>query len=111
MGKNRDNEGIQQGAAGHAPGQHGDKTRSHIARMSQTSNPEESRSAPRYDPAEIREHDKKGRSRLFEDRQQHDDADKNSEKTRLARDVDRHDHGPETELDRRGREASAKRKN
>ena len=45
-----------------------------------------SRSSPTYDPAEIRKHDDTGRDRLFEDRQQHDEAEKNSEKNRLARD-------------------------
>ena len=45
-----------------------------------------------YDPAEVEKHDDAGKDRLFEDRQQHDEADKNSEKTRLARDVHRHHH-------------------
>jgi hypothetical protein len=111
MGKNRDNKGVQQGATDHAPGQHGDKTLSRIAEVSQTANPEAGRTGPRYDPAEISEHDHEGKNRLFDDRQQHDDADKNSERTRLARDTDRHDHGPDTELHRRGTQASAKRKN
>ncbi len=46
----------------------------------------------RHDPDKIRQHDDKGKDRLFEGRQQHDDAEKNSEKTRLARDVARHHH-------------------
>ncbi len=45
-----------------------------------------------HDPEEIRKHDDVGKDRLFEGRQQHDDAEKSSEKTRLARDVARHDH-------------------
>lgn len=45
-----------------------------------------------HDEAEIRKHDDIGKDRLFEGRQQHDEAEKNSEKTRLARDVDRHNH-------------------
>jgi hypothetical protein len=49
-------------------------------------------SGPGHDPAEIRKHDDVGKDRLFEGRQQHDDAEKQSEKTRLARDVQRHDH-------------------
>ena len=49
-------------------------------------------SGPGHDPDEIRKHDDLGKDRLFEDRQQHDEAEKNSEKTRLARDVARHDH-------------------
>ena len=53
--------------------------------------PEEA-SGPSHDPAEIRKHDDVGKDRLFEGRQQHDEADKNSEKTRLSRDIDRHNH-------------------
>ena len=45
-----------------------------------------------HDPSEIAKHDDVGKDRLFEDREQHDEADKNSEKTRRARDVDRHGH-------------------
>lgn len=45
-----------------------------------------------HDEAEIRKHDDAGKDRLFEGRQQHDAAEKNSEKSRLAKDVDRHNH-------------------
>lgn len=38
-----------------------------------------------HDPAQIAKHDDVGKDRLFEDRQQHDDAEKKSEKTRLAK--------------------------
>jgi len=111
MGKNKDNKGRQQGALDHAPSQQGRKTRARQAEIAQTSNPLDDRIGPRYDPAEIRAHDTKGKDRLFEDRQQHDDADKSSEKTRLARDLDRHNHLPEDELTHRDRESKAKRKN
>jgi hypothetical protein len=67
-------------------------------------------SGPRYDPAEIREHDDVGKDRLFEGRQQHDDAEKNSEKTRLAKDVDRHNHPVDDDIADAGSKASAKRK-
>ena len=64
-----------------------------------------------YDRFEISSHSHvEGKSRLFEDRQQHDEADKNSEKTRLARDIDRHDHDADTELQHRNVQSSAKRK-
>ena len=63
-----------------------------------------------HDPAKIRKHDDKGKDRLFEDRQQHDEAEKNSEKTRLARDVDRHDHAVDDDIADSGTSASAKRK-
>jgi hypothetical protein len=52
----------------------------------------EPRSEQRYDPDEVQKHDDVGRDRLFENRQQHDDADLEAEKTRLARDVHRHHH-------------------
>jgi hypothetical protein len=68
-------------------------------------------SGPEYDPAEIRQHDDTGKDRLFEDRQQHDEAEKNSEKTRLARDVDRHDHDVDTNVADAGTQPGAKRKN
>lgn len=111
MGKNKDNDGVQQGAVDHAPSQHGDKTLSRIAEISQTPNPERDRIGPRYDADEIRAHEHPpGKSRLFEDREQHDEADKNSEKTRLARDIDRHNHEPDSELAHRNVQSSAKRK-
>jgi len=65
---------------------------------------------PGHDPAEIRKHDDVGKDRLFEGRQQHDEAEKNSEKTRLARDVDRHDHPVDDDVADSGAAASAKRK-
>lgn len=64
----------------------------------------------RHDPAKIRQHDDEGKDRLFEGRQQHDEAEKNSEKTRLARDVDRHNHGVDDDVADSGTAASAKRK-
>jgi hypothetical protein len=65
---------------------------------------------PQHDPAKIRQHDDVGKDRLFEDRQQHDDAEKNSEKTRLAKDVARHDHLIDDDIADAGSRASAKRK-
>src|SRR5688500_14430196 len=65
---------------------------------------------PRHDPAKIRQHDDLGKDRLFEGRQQHDDAEKNSEKTRLAKDVDRHEHTVDDDVSDAGSRPSAKRK-
>jgi hypothetical protein len=45
-----------------------------------------------HNPAEIRKHDDAGKDRLFEGRQQHDAAEKNSEKSRLEKDVQSHHH-------------------
>jgi len=53
---------------------------------------EEPKSRQRFDADEVRKHDDLGRDRLFEGRQQHDEADKNQEKKRLARDIQRHHH-------------------
>ena len=111
MGKNKDNEGIQQGALKHATSQQGGKTRSHQAKVAHASDPTAEQVGPQHDPEEIREHDTVGKDRLFEGRQQHDEAEKNSEKTRLARDMDRHNHLPSDELAQRDASSRAKRKN
>ncbi len=63
-----------------------------------------------HDPAEIRKHDDAGKDRLFEGRQQHDEAEKNSEKTRLAKDVDKHAHDIDDDVADAGSGQSAKRK-
>jgi hypothetical protein len=68
------------------------------------------RTSQHYDPAEVEQHDDKGRDRLFEGREQHDEADKNSEKTRLARDVDRHKHEVDDDVADSGAPHTGKRK-
>jgi hypothetical protein len=117
MGKNKRAGGRQQGAVGD-PNHHGPKTNARITEMmthpetgprGMDAAPEPPRS-PRYDPDEIAAHDTVGKDRLFEDRQQMDEADKNSEKTRRARDVERHGHASSDELTERSVRASAKRK-
>ncbi|MEO7963199.1 MAG: hypothetical protein ABIT38_04730 [Gemmatimonadaceae bacterium] len=50
------------------------------------------RAGPGHDPSKIARHDDAGKDRLFENREQHDAAEKSSEKTRLAKDDARHDH-------------------
>ena len=64
----------------------------------------------RHDPDKIRQHDDDGKDRLFEGRQQHDEAEKNSEKTRLEKDVARHHHPVDDDVADSGSGASAKRK-
>jgi hypothetical protein len=78
--------------------------------MAHTTSERKSSPGPTYDAAEIRAHDDKGKDRLFEDRQQHDEAEKNSEKTRLARDLDRHGHTSGDELSQRNESSRSKRK-
>jgi hypothetical protein len=92
MSKNKDNDGRQQGATNHAPSQHGDKTRRKQAEIAQSGASAADQAGPEHDEREIRAHDTAGKDRLFEDREQHDEAEKNSEKTRMARDVERHQH-------------------
>jgi hypothetical protein len=111
MGKNKDNNGVQQGPVDHANSLHGKKTLSRLNELTNSSDPERGRTGQQFDPEKTREHNHPGGNRLFEDRQQHDDADQQSEKTRLARDIERHHHGPGTELHHRDVQSSAKRKN
>lgn len=63
-----------------------------------------------HDPAETRKHDDAGKDRLFEGRQQHDEAEKNSEKSRLAKDVAKHGHDTDDGVADAETDASAKRK-
>jgi hypothetical protein len=63
-----------------------------------------------YDPSEVEQHDDTGKDRLFEGREQHDEADKNSEKTRLARDVQRHGHDVDSQEGDSGSSHDATRK-
>ena len=111
MSKNKKNGGNQAPAQRHAEGQHGQKTTDFLRKQHAAGSavaPDDS--GPGHDPAEIRKHDTAGKDRLFEDREQHDDAEKLSEKTRLARDVDRHKHDVDTPIKRAERQASAKGK-
>ncbi|MBC7842853.1 MAG: hypothetical protein H7099_11095 [Gemmatimonadaceae bacterium] len=47
---------------------------------------------PSHDPAKIARHDDAGKDRLFEKREQHDDGEKESERSRLAKDQAKHAH-------------------
>ena len=90
MAKRRDDGGRVKGAVPKAEGQHGDKTHRHIVRQLQSgpSGDERKRANEAGDPT----HAKRGKHRMMEDRQQHDEADKNQEKNRLERDINRHGH-------------------
>jgi len=63
-----------------------------------------------HDPSEVAKHDDVGKDRLFEGREQHDEADKNSEKNRLARDVARHKHEVDPQVSDSGTSHTAKHK-
>jgi hypothetical protein len=89
--------GRQAGAQDHAEGDHGPKTRAHLREQLQAGEhrpPTEERAAVvRYDAAFH------GKRRLVEDRQQHDEAEKNSERTRLFIEHAHHrDDGPSDNL-------------
>lgn len=80
--KNKD--GIQKGPQDHAEGGHGAKTRSKIIEQLHSGN-----GAVQRNRNGDRNGVHSGAHRLVEDRQQHDDGEKKSEKTRLNRDVER----------------------
>ena len=81
-------KGIQKGPQGHAEGGHGAKTRSKILEQLHSGNGAVQRKQP-ANPVSRKESKREGSHRLVEDRQQHDDGEKKSEKTRLNRDVER----------------------
>lgn len=105
-------EGNQKGAQVQAEGQHGEKTRSrlkeqindegareetHSKREANDPNRHGKRTGTAAEPheKELNFPESDGRHRLVEGREQHDEADKNSEKNRLSRDIDRHGHDRE----------------
>ena len=71
-------DGNQKGPQAHPQGGHGDKTHSKIVEQLHTN----THAKPNDGPNRSSE----GRHKLHEDRQQHDEADKNSEKDRLRHD-------------------------
>lgn len=77
--------GKQKGAQQHADGMQGPKARAAFL--------EQLQSGTSQAPADAgHPHDSTGKQRLFEQREQHDEADKNSEKNRLDRDISEHGH-------------------
>jgi len=85
--QNRD--GVQKGPQDHAEGQHGAKTRNKILEQLHSGNGVKPEPPPNpLDPTKTDAHHNSAH-RLFEERQQHDEAEKNSEKTRLHREIER----------------------
>lgn len=86
--QNRD--GVQKGPQDHAEGQHGAKTRSKILEQlhSRNGNGVVDPNKVGLEPTKDLAHHNAAH-RLFEERQQHDEAEKNSEKTRLNREIER----------------------
>ncbi|MDQ6830643.1 MAG: hypothetical protein M3081_17425 [Gemmatimonadota bacterium] len=90
--------GQQQGAQDHAEGSQGKQTRARQQEIRE-SGPHEERDEHLDATGRDITHGNDlswgppdGAHRLFEHRQQHDEAEQSSEQTRLARDVDRHKH-------------------
>ena len=82
----------QGGPPAHAEGQHGSKSHQafveqlHSGKSGREREEKESLSEPRGS-----QDNPEGKHRIFEGRQQHDEADKNSEKNRLQKEIDRRD--------------------
>ena len=91
--QNRD--GVQKGPQDHAEGQHGSKTHSKFLEQLHSGNGTAAEEAVDdvERPKNLAHHN--AAHRLFEERQQHDRAEKNSEKTRLNREVERRHLDPE----------------
>ncbi len=100
-------KGRQKGAQQHAEGQHGPKTEKAIRQTLHSDGPGRREALERGETGErnVRDvgdrgpgegerglHEREGDHRLFEERKQHDEAEANSEKTRLSRDIDEHGH-------------------
>ena len=85
--QNRD--GVQKGPQDHAEGGHGSKTRSKILEQLHSGNGAVTRNNNGSDAPVAGNGQHHPAHRLFEDRQQHDDAEKKSEKTRLNRELER----------------------
>ena len=88
----------QKGPQQHAEGQQGKKTHDafidglhgrHGGSPESEGVPQDNRHEREHQDGAVSASTSDGRHRLFEDRQQHDEADKNSEKNRLARELDR----------------------
>ena len=92
--QNRD--GVQKGPQDHAEGQHGSKTHSKFLEQLKNGNgatpekPANEVESPLENPAPHN-----AAHRLFEQREQHDEAEKNSEKTRLNREIERRHLDPQ----------------
>lgn len=83
----RNSTGSNKQSKTHAEGQHGDKTHARLAEQlssGASGDPVEDRLAKRHEQSAY-----EGKRRLVEDREQHDEAERNSEKVRLTKDIER----------------------
>ena len=98
----KDRSNDQQGAQEHAEGEYGDQARER--------NRERLQERVEADETDRPSSPRVGKHRLHEDREQHDEADKNSEKNRLARDVARHKHEVDPQVSDSGTSHTGKHK-
>lgn len=77
----------QKGAQQHAEGMQGPKARAHFLNQLHSGKPDQTKVDHSHEPD--------GTHRLFESREQHDTADRASEKNRLDRDIREHQHNRE----------------
>jgi hypothetical protein len=91
----QNSEGVQKGQQDHAEGQHGSKTHSKFLEQLQSGNG--SPDSNGQNGADSSKNPSHTTHRLVESRQQHDAAEKRSEKTRLNRAIERHELGPGTD--------------
>jgi hypothetical protein len=82
-------EGVQKGPQDHAEGQHGSKTHSKFIEQLHTGNGDATADGEPAQQSRPHANNHNTAHRLFEDREQHDAAEKRSEKTRLNREVER----------------------
>lgn len=80
MGQNDRQQGRQQGAQEHGEGQHGEKAHERMVEELESGTP--GRAAD-----DRHSHPQDGKHRLFEGREQHDEADQNSDRNRLEKDI------------------------
>ena len=93
MTRPRDDRGRQKGAVPKAEGQQGDKTRRKFIEQLRSGPSGDERNNPEPDAERVQRNEgveqDEGGHRLFEGREQHDDAELQSEKTRLSREIER----------------------
>ena len=76
--------GRQKGAQQHPEGGHGDRTRERLREQHESGGPE-AEGSETSESLGTAAGERTGKRRLHEDREQHDEADKNSEKNRFVR--------------------------
>jgi len=91
----QDREGVQKGPQDHAEGQHGSKTHGKFLEQLQSGNGATTDNSQNGNESPKNPGHHNAVHRLTEDRQQHDEAEKRSEKTRLHRAMERHHVNPD----------------